>query len=96
MIAGRWGRLRACRSLPLRCLTTAGVRTVAALQRKYAGTCEQASVWLWAWTGEGLVLLAARAGSRADPLVQEERLDGAVDVVGALQLQRVPCVPDDL
>lgn len=68
--------------------------------RKYAGTCdcdcEQASVWLWAWTGEGLVLLAARAGSRADPLVQEERLDGAVDVVGALQLQRVPCVPDDL
>lgn len=71
---------------------------IAALQRKYAGTCdcEQASVWLWAWTGEGLVLLAARAGSRADPLVQEERLDGAVDVVGALQLQRVPCVPDDL
>jgi hypothetical protein len=28
--------------------------------------------------------------------VQEERLDEFVDVLGALQLQRVPCVLDDL
>ena len=30
------------------------------------------------------------------PFVQEERLDEVVDVVGPLQLQRVPCVLDDL
>jgi hypothetical protein len=29
-------------------------------------------------------------------VVQEERLDEFVDVLGALQLQRVPCVLDDL
>jgi hypothetical protein len=30
------------------------------------------------------------------PFVQEERLDEVVDMLGPLQLQRVPCVLDDL
>ena len=30
------------------------------------------------------------------PFVQEERLDEVVNMLGALQLQRVPCVLDDL
>jgi len=46
------------------------------------------------WNSKASSLLPARA--KPNSLVQEERFDEAVDVVGALQLQRVPCVADDL
>ena len=46
---------------------------------------------------KGKALLLGHRDARPNlPFVQEERLDEVVDVVGPLQLQRVPCVLDDL
>lgn len=46
---------------------------------------------------KGKALLLGHGDARPNlPFVQEERLDEVVDVVGPLQLQRVPCVLDDL
>ena len=45
---------------------------------------------------EGKGLLGHRDARPNTPFVQEERLDEVVDVAGPLQLQRVPCVLDDL
>ena len=46
---------------------------------------------------KGKALLLGHGDARPNlPFVQEERLDEVVDVAGPLQLQRVPCVLDDL
>ena len=46
---------------------------------------------------KGKALLLGHRDARPNlPFVQEERLDEVVDMLGALQLQRVPCVLDDL